>query len=373
MQDLKYWLAFNRVPTIGPARFRLLERAFPSLEEAWKAPTVELKRSGLDERSVEMVVAQRSRVNPDAELEELERLGIQALTWHDAAYPARLKEIYDPPPVLHVKGNLLPEDDRSIAVVGTRRSTAYGREVCAALVQELARCSITIVSGLARGIDAVAHKATLEARGRTLAVLGSGLDIIYPPEHKALAQEIVERGALLSEHPLGTRPDAQNFPRRNRIMSGLAQGVLVVEASEQSGTNWTVQSALEQGRDVFAVPGNVFSPASRGTNRLIQEGAKLVMGHQDILEELNLSGMGVQLPMPQVGATVKAEGNEAHLLRYISHEPLHIDEVRRRTGLPIATVSSTLTLMEIKGLVKQVGTLHYIRAQELPGQYQPVS
>ena len=303
----------------------------------------------------------------DAEIEAMERVGITALTWEDQDYPRMLKEIYDLPPVLYVKGTLLPEDERSVSVVGTRRATAYGREAATQLTTDLARTGVTIVSGLARGIDAVAHRAALEAGGRTIAVLGNGLDITYPPEHAPLAAQIIEQGALVSEHPLGVRPEAKNFPRRNRIMSGMTLGTLVIEAPEGSGAIWTVRHALEQNREVFCVPGSIFSSNIRANNLLIQEGAKLVMDYKDVLEELNLAGIDEQLPLPAL--FTPADDTEAALLSSITYEPVHIDEVGRISGLPIITVSSTLALMELKGLVKQVGGMNYIRTREVAAPY----
>ena len=297
MDDLKYWVAFSRIRSLGTKRFQLLENHFASMEAAWSASLGELRKAGLDDKVASKVATQKESISPDEELSRVERAGIQALTWHDAAYPPRLKEIADPPPVLFVKGELLPDDERSVAVVGTRRATAYGREVATALTTDLARNEVTIVSGLARGIDGLAHRAALDGGGRTIAVLGSGLDIIYPQEHKQLADEIESRGALVSEYPLGTRPDARHFPRRNRLMSGMTLGTLVVEAPEKSGALLTVNHALEQNREVFCVPGSIFSPASRATNYLIQQGAKLGMDYKDVLEELNLTAVAHQMEM----------------------------------------------------------------------------
>ena len=367
MQDLKYWLAFNRVSGLGTARFRLLERHFRSMEEAWRAGPGELAQAGLDRRVVSNILKRRPEIDPDAEAARLERQGIAAFNWHDSRYPRRLKEIYDPPPVLYVRGGLLPEDERSVAVVGTRRATVYGREATLAITGDLARSGVTIVSGLARGIDRVAHRAALDAGGRSIAVLASGLDIIYPKEHRGLAQEVEAHGALVSEYPLGVRPDARNFPRRNRIMSGMTLGTLVTEAGEKSGAMWTVRHALEQNREVFCVPGSVFSPASSGTNLLIQEGAKLVMGYNDVLEELNLSAAVQQLELPSLPEP--QDETESAVLGHLSHEPVHIDDLRRELDLPIAQVSSALAMMEIKGLVKQVGGMHYIRVREVAARY----
>jgi DNA processing protein len=367
MDDLKYRVAFTRIPTIGTVRFRALERHFASLEDAWRASAKELRAAGLDEGAVNAILSRRASISPEGEMERLERAGVRAIHWHDPTYPPRLKEIYDPPPVLFLRGRLLPEDERSVAVVGTRKATAYGREAATTITADLARSGVTIVSGLARGIDSVAHRAALDTGGRTIAVLANGLDIVYPPEHKTLAREIEERGALLSEHPLGTRPEARHFPRRNRIMSGMTLGTLVVEAGDVSGALWTVSHALEQNREVFCIPGSIFSPASRGTNKLIQEGAKLVLDYKDVLEELNLTAVAHQMEMRAI--TQPVDDTETLLLGCIPHEPIHIDEVRRRSGLPIAVVSSTLAMMELKGLVRQVGGMHYIRTREASAGY----
>ena len=365
--DRKYWVAFSRVPSIGRARLQLLLQRFGSPGDAWHAAAEALKEAGLDHRAVAAITSARTRLDPDAEMETLERQGVHTLTWEDPGYPPRLKEIYDLPPVLFVKGTLLPEDERSVAVVGTRRATAYGREASNQLTIDLARSGVTIISGLARGIDAIAHRAALETGGRTIAVMGNGLDIMYPPEHASLAAQVAEHGALVSEHPLGTRPEAKNFPRRNRIISGMALGTLVIEAPEGSGAIWTVRHALEQNREVFCIPGSIFSPNSRATNLLIQQGAKLVLDYKDVLEELNLAGIGEQLPIPALFSP--SDKTEASLLGYLTYDPVHIDEVGRLSGLPMATVSSTLAMMELRGLVKQVGGMNYMRTREVAAPY----
>jgi len=367
MSDTKYWVGFTLIPGIGRARFSRMEQYFGNMERAWYASAAEFELAGLDNRSIQAIIARRPKISIDAELEKLERYKVTVLTWNDEAYPSRLKEIYDLPPVLYVRGSLATEDEWSLAVVGTRRPTYYGREVTEQVVGDLARNRITIASGLAKGIDAAAHRAALDAGGRSIAVFGCGLDIVYPSDHVKLAREIMERGALLSEFPLGTRPKAENFPRRNRIMSGMSLGVLVVEAGEGSGALITADHALEQNREVFAVPGSVLSPQSRGTNRLIQEGAKLVREANDILEELNLT-MAVQ--QIEVKELLPATETESLILKCLSPEPTHIDEVGRQCGLPIAAVSSTLAMMELKGTVKQVGGMNYIIAREARGDYR---
>ena len=367
MDDLKYWVAFNRIHLMGTVRLRLLERYFSTMEEAWSASKAELRGAGIDEKTAAAILSRRVNISPDDEMECLGKSGVIPLNWHHPIYPTRLKEIPDPPPVLYLKGTIQPEDERSVAIVGTRKATAYGREAAIALTSDLARNGVTIVSGLARGIDSIAHRTALDLGRRTIAVLANGLDIIYPRENTRLTQEITERGALISEYPLGMRPDARNFPRRNRLMSGITLGTLVVEAGETSGALWTVSHALEQDREVFCVPGSIFSSASWSTNRLIQEGAKLVIDYKDVLEELNLTGVTHQMEMRI--PTPAPEGEETRLLGYLSQEPIHIDEIRRNSRLPINVVSSTLTVMELKGLVKQVGGMHYIRAREVAAQY----
>ena len=363
-KDIKYWVGFSLIPGIGRVKLTQLENYFGSLEYAWKADASDLKQAGLDRNSVQTINTWRPRLSLEVELEKLNRYGVNVFTWHD--YPSRLKEIYDYPPVLYVRGSLLPEDEWCLAVVGTRRATVYGRQVTEEIVTDLAQNKITIVSGLAKGIDSVAHSSALDAGGRTIAVFASGLDTVYPSENAELARRIIRQGALVSEYPLGTRPRAENFPRRNRIMSGLSLGVLVVEANESSGAMITAHMALEQNREVFAIPGNILSPSSRGTNHLIQEGAKLVRSYTDILEELNLTTVARQMEMKEI---IPSSDTEALLLKELSAEPAHIDEVCRSSGLPAATVSSTLAMMELKGLVKQAGTMSYVLAREAREKY----
>ncbi len=365
-EEIRHWIAFNRIPGIGRVRYSRLLDHFGTLERAWHAPGADLRAAGLEPRLVQQIVAQRQQIDPEAEAERLERHGVRALTWDDAAYPARLKEIYDPPPVLYLRGELTDADEWAVAVVGTRRPTPYGRQVAEEMAYALAANRICVVSGLARGVDAIAHRAALAAGGRSVTVMACGLDIVYPPEHTKLAQEIAERGALVSDYPLGTQPRGDYFPRRNRIMSGLSLGVLVVEGDLKSGAMITAALALEQNREVFAVPGGIFSPQSRGTNSLIKDGAKLVQRVEDILEELNLTMVPQQLEMKEL---VPATDTEADLLRHISKEPVHIDEVCRQSGLPVATVSSALAMLELKGLVRQMGPMSYVRAREMPAAY----
>ncbi len=366
MQDIKYWVAFNRIPGVGRARYAALEAYFGSLETAWKAGPAELHRAGLDKRTISSIQSRRPDIDPDKVMSDLQARQILPLTWHDPSYPDRLKQIYDRPAVIYVLGEIREQDDWAVAVVGTRKPTSYGREMAHLISTELVRNGITVVSGLARGIDSVAHHAALDAGGRTIAIQACGLDMVYPPEHRHLADEIAERGAIISDYPLDTRPRPDYFPRRNRIMSGLTLGTLVVEADEKSGALITAGYALEHNREVFAVPGNITSPMSQGANRLIQEGAKLVTGIEDVLEELNLKLVPEQLVMQEL---IEVSTPESDLLPFLSREPVHIDEVTRQSSLPVSTVSSALAMMELKGIVKQVGAMTYVKIRETRPAY----
>ena len=367
INELKYWVSFSKIPGVGRVKISQLLEYLTLLSNAWNAPPAELKNAGLDSKSVTAIVNWRSKISPDIEMDNLHKYKVKAITCNAPEYSKRLKEIHDYPPIIYVRGSLLPEDECCLAVVGTRRTTAYGRQVTEELITDLAKNKIAVVSGLAKGIDSVAHRAALDAGGRTIAVFASGLDIVYPAENAHLAREIMEHGALISEYPLGTRPKADNFPRRNRIMSGISLGVLVIEAGEKSGALITAEQALQQNREVFAIPGSILSPMSRGTNSLIQQGAKLVRNHVDILEELNLAIVTQQLEMKEL---LPSDKTEALLLKQLHSEPVHIDEICRRSGLATALVSSTLTLMELKGMVKQVGGMNYSLAREIREEYQ---
>lgn len=360
--DLKYWLAFNRTKGIGPAKQRALLDYFGNIRDAWHASERQLTEIGIDSRAAQQLLETRATLDLDTSLEQVQSAGIKILTWKSPEYPTYLNEIPNPPALLYVRGQIRQDDKWAVAVVGTRRLTAYGRQVTRELVRGLVRSKVTIVSGLARGIDSVAHKEAIDCGGRTLAVLGCGPDIIYPAENRAVAQKIIAgQGALISNYPLGTQPDAKNFPPRNRIISGLSLGVIVVEAGKRSGALITAKFALEQDREVFAVPGNINSPASQGTNGLIQQGAKLVRGVDDILEELNLTMVtehsALQMIMPETA-------EEAAILGHLSHQPLHIDELTRMSELPSGLVSSTLSMMELKGMVQQVGGMNFVLARE---------
>ena len=362
MPDMKYWLGFNLVKGIGPAKVQALLDYYGSLANAWQANEFELQKIGLDKRAITTFLKTRQEIDLDVELARLERANISLLTWETEKYPSYLREIPNPPPLIYYQGEILEQDRWAVAVVGTRRLTAYGRQVTKDLVAGLVQNNITVVSGLARGIDAIAHKTAVDLGGRTLAVLGSGLDCIYPADNRTLAQEIAQgHGAIISEYGLGVQPEAKNFPPRNRIISGLSLGVIIVEAGTRSGALITTNFALEQDREVFAVPGNINSPASQGPNKLIQEGAKLVTRVEDVLEELNLHMVAERTAVQSV---LPETAEEIALYTQLSGQPVHIDELSRATGLPSALVSSTLTLMELKGMVQQVGGMNYVLLRE---------
>jgi DNA processing protein len=360
--EIKYWIGFSKTPGIGKARLTALKDHFGSLKDAWKASKAELMRGGLDDKIAESFIAFRKDFSAEAELSLLNKYGIAALTCESPDYPSILKEVSDCPAVLYVRGELKPVDETSVAVVGTRRATAYGRQATEELVTNLVANGITIVSGLAKGIDTTAHKSAIEAGGRTIAVFASGLDIVYPPENLKLAREIMQNGALVSEFPLGTKPKAEHFPRRNRILSGLSKGVIVVECGESSGALITANFAAEQNREVFAVPGSMFSAMSKGPHKLIQEGAKLVRNHIDVLDELNLSDTSQQLEMKNLSAP---DGIESVILKYVAQEPTHIDEICRQTGLSTPIVASNLAIMELNGLVRHLGGMSYILGKRI--------
>lgn len=365
--EKRYWVGISYVKGIGAVRFQALLDAFGSAEAAWKAPVDALNQVGLGRKVIDHFLHIRSQVSPDRIWEKIVAAGVKVLTWDDEAYPRRLKEISQPPPVLFLRGSLIPEDDWAVGIVGTRRMTAYGRIITEDTAHLLAANGITVVSGLARGVDAVAHKGAIDAGGRTIAVLGSGVDRIYPPEHRKLADQILECGALISDYPPGTPPEASNFPPRNRLISGLSLAVLIVEAGVRSGALITAQFAAEQGRDVFAVPGNINAPHSAGPNRLIRDGAIPLLDPRDLLETLDLE----HVPEYQAARSIlPPEPKEARLLEILGPEPKHVDELTNLAGLPIEEVSATLTMMELKGLVRQVGGMNYVAVRELPQEYE---
>jgi len=362
VDDEKYWLGFSLVPEIGPKRLAHLRNWFGNLPAAWSASEGQLRQSGLEKQPIANLLSTRDQLDLDTEVAKVERTGAWLMTLADSRYPSLLSQLPDAPTVLYVRGTITTEDSRALSIVGTRKATTYGRDVAYDLAKQLGRNHVTVVSGLAHGIDTAAHRGALDGGGRTFAVLGCGIDRIYPADNRELAHEIARSGAIISEFPLGTPPEGRNFPRRNRVISGIAFGVLVIEADQGSGALITADIALEQGREVFAVPGNIYNPTSRGTNRLIQDGAKLVMSVNDVLDELDIKHQAVQT-QAVAERLVPANETEARLLEHLSADPLHVDDIARLCGLPISIVTSTLTVLELKGLARSTGQMQYTLAR----------
>ena len=354
-EEIFYWLALNLIPGVGSILMKRLLDRFKTPEAVFRAPMRELlKIEGLGEKVAGEIQKGPLEKVVGRELSLLKEIGGKIITFKDEDYPKRLKDIYDPPALLYVRGELRREDELAIAIVGSRKTSPYGRWITEKIGQDLAHHGVTVVSGMARGIDSVAHQGALQGGGRTMAVLGCGVDVIYPSENRNLFYQIIEQGAILSEFPIGSPPEGGHFPRRNRIISGLSIGVVIVQASSESGSLITASYALEQGREVFAVPGNVGAEGSRGTNQLIKEGAKLVESTEDILEEI--------LPQwrREKGTTPKAEAPVLHLpkeeevlYRLLGETPLHIDAIIRESQLDPGKVSSLLLNLELKGLISQ--------------------
>ena len=367
MTDREAYIALNMIEGIGPIKVQALIDALGSPQAVFDPEHSDLRMvKGIGEKLSETILTQRTQVDPLAEIEQAEALGIRIITPLDSEYPDALKTIHDPPLALYVRGKLEPRDRHALGIVGSRKCTSYGLSTADRLAYQLAQTGFTVVSGLARGIDSAAHEGALKAKGRTIAVLGAAIDQLYPPENAELADAIAGSGAVISEYPLGRPADRQTFPYRNRIISGLSLGVLVAEAGENSGALITVRTALEQNREVFSVPGNILSPTSRGTNGIIKDGAKLVQSVTDILEELNLTAVAHQIEFKEV---IPASDTETVILNKLSVEPVHIDEICQSTGLSAATVSSTLAMMELKGMVKQVGGMNYVVARQVREEY----
>lgn len=363
-QERAYWVALNMVPGVGSINFRQILNHLGSPERALSASAKELQNvPGIGEKTARAITEFPYKEELEKEWNLIQKNGVKIITWQDADYPDNLKNIHDPPPVLYLKGQLDPRDKLAVAVVGSRHASSYGLKMAEGLARELARRGITIVSGMARGIDSAAHRGALVAGGRTLAVWGSGLGVLYPADNQPLAQEIAQKGAILSQFPIMTPPSRQSFPIRNRIISGLAMGVVVAEAGVDSGALITANSALEQGREVFAIPGPVTAKGSQGCNRLIKAGAKLVEDWQDVLSEISphlKDWLARDLPTP-APALPQLPEEEGKLFGLLKEEPLHIDELIGLSGLSAARVSTLLLSLEMKGLAKQEVGKRFVR------------
>jgi len=352
--DLAAWLALRLVRGVGCVVYQGLLRVFGHPRAVLGASVDALECAGVRREVAVAIHGFNDWGAVDHQLARVAASAARVLVWSDPDYPENLRQIHDPPPFLFVRGKMLSEDRLAVALVGSRAASSYGLQITREMSEGLARAGVTVVSGLARGIDAQAHWSALQSGGRTIAVLGSGIDVVYPSEHHALFMAITEQGAVVSEFLMGTKPDAENFPTRNRIISGLSLGTVVVEATEKSGSLITAQTALEQNRDVFAVPGPV-GARSRGAHQLIRDGAKLTERVEDILEEI--APRLLQQPVAR-GPAVEVDAREAQVLAGLGEETRHIDEVIDRCGLPPAQVLDALLTLEIKGLV-----------QQLPGKY----
>ncbi|MCX6761825.1 MAG: DNA-processing protein DprA [Candidatus Moranbacteria bacterium] len=360
---MKYLHALNKIEGVGPQKMKSLLAAFGTAQNIWRADLADLQQVLGGDILPERIFLEKQKLDPDAEWEKLEKAGVRLIDFTSSAYPEALKEIHNPPYLIYARGELVFNQIPAISIVGSRKFSNYGEQLAGTFARDLARAGFAIVSGLALGIDAISHRGALEARGKTIAVLGSGIDneSIHPRANYNLAQEIIASGGLvMSDYPPGTPATAMTFPARNRIIAGLSLGTLVIEAGEKSGTLITAKMALESNREVFAIPGSIFSPTSIGTNNLIKSGAKMVTCVQDILEEFNLSQ---SLETKQVLLKLPENKEEEILLAILSDVPLHIDNIAKRSKLTVPIISATLTMMEIKGWVKNLGGQNYILLQ----------
>jgi len=360
--DLKYLLAIVRYPKIGATRLKKLLNYFPTCKQAFNASTTELIEAGLDQKICNEFDIKRKSISPDKELSlfQKEKLGI--LIYQDKNYPKILNQAFNAPAVLFYRGNIDLLQSNSIAVVGTRKYSNYGKQVLPEIIKPLVKNNLTIVSGLALGIDALAHSNTLESNGNTIAVLGSSLDKanIYPTSNRYLADQILNKGGLLiSEYPINTIPMKHHFPTRNRIISGISLGTVVVEAGESSGALITAKYALEQNREVFAIPGPIQAETSKGTNNLIKQGAKPVCTVEDILEELNIEKIEEYSENKKV---LPSSPVEQKIIEVLNSEPRHIDKIVKQTNLSPSEINSNLTIMEMKGMIKNLGNQNYIKS-----------
>ena len=360
-QETKYWVALSTHEKIGARTFQKLLKRYKKISKVWGTNKLALREAGLETIQIDACMEVVAHADPDKEMEKLRKLGIKTFLCTDEKYPKLLKELSDPPGLLYVRGEILPEDEVALAVVGSRAYTAYGHRIVEEIVYDLAKSGLTIVSGLALGIDALAHEAALEAKGRTIAVLGCGLDQIYPTSNIRIADKILQgNGAIISEFPVGMPALRYNFPIRNRIIAGMSLGTLVVEAADASGSLITAQAAIEYNREVFAVPGSIFSETSYGPNHLIQMGAKSVTRAEDVLTELNIESL-IQEKKSQI--IIPDSQEEKNLLELLK-QPKLVDDLIRESKMAPSLVNSTLIMLEMKGMATNLGgSLYVIRGK----------
>ena len=361
--NFHHLLLLSSIPGIGHAKIRTLVNKFGSAENVLRAPLHQLiATDGFDQKTAEKILSpsQRDPSFVDDQIKLLDQYRVNIVTFWDDDYPENLKNIFDPPAFLFVRGTLSDTDRYSVAIVGTRECTSYGKWITESLAQERAVRGITVVSGLARGIDTIAHITAIKNGGRTLAVLGSGVDRIYPSENFKLAMDVTEHGALISDYPMRTSPDAVNFPGRNRIISGISLGTLIVEAGDKSGALITAEYATEQNREVFAIPGNVNVKQSQGPNRLIKNGAKLVESVDDILVELEHKLMPLTHPVKKE-KILQLNHHEQSVYDCVANDPRHIDQISKTANLSIGETLSYLLNLELMGAVKQLSGKHFVK------------
>lgn len=344
-------IKLSKIKGIGEVKLKKLISKFKPISEVFRAHKSELY--DLIGKELVPTVREAYKINVDPELAVLSKIGARVITFED--YPTNLKSLPDAPPILYIIGEITIQDELSIGIIGTRHATHYGRTVAEKLASEFALSGITIISGLARGIDSYAHQGALNKGGRTIAVLGCGIDIVYPPENRELMNKICEHGACISEFPIGTQPWKGNFPTRNRLISGLSKAVVVIEASERSGIFSTVQWALEQGREVFAVPGNITSETSKGVNRLIADGAQIITSAQDVMEYMGIKPVRVEKEEPKLSA------DETKIWECLCYEPVHVDKLAETLKLPVSKLLGFLLNMELQGIVKQLPGRNFIK------------
>lgn len=361
MQDneLKYWVTLVTDLRIGAKTLLKLNKRFKNLGEIFERSFDWMEKINLGNEAKKAIMEVVRSKKPEVELEKVKKLGLSVVTIKDKNYPKMLSEIPDPPALLYIKGEIKPEDELAIGVVGSRKYTDYGARVTQDITRELAQNKLTIISGLALGIDAIAHKTALDHHTRTIGVLGCGLDKIYPSSNRYLAERILSgNGAIISEYPPGTPPLKHHFPVRNRIISGLSMGIVVIEAAQKSGTLLTAKSALDYNREVFAVPGSIYSSTSEGSHNLIKYGAKLITFGEDIIKELNLERKTHQVQAKKI---IPDNKEEAIVLKELNRDkPIHVDKLVKLTGFEISKLNATLIMMEMKGKVRNLGNSQYV-------------
>lgn len=347
----KYWVAFGSVPNIKSEHWQKVISYFPTLEDAWSARTGDLLSAGLSEKWIDNFSIHRKMISPDILLENLNKNQVDVINITEDRYPPNLKEIYTPPFLIYIKGELTESDISSIAIVGSRNGTDYGKRATFEIASDLGKAGVTVVSGLALGLDTEAHKGALSGGGRTIAVLANGLNSIYPTSNTELGKNIIKNGCLISEQPPEMPALRQNFPARNRIISGLSLGTLITEAGEHSGTLHTASFAIEQNRQLYAIPGPIYNPLAKGPNNLLKNGAKAVTESSDILEDFGIKRQ------PKIHKPENT--NEALIFEILENENLHIDKITKKLKLEPSEISKILTMMEITGKIRHLGGMIY--------------